>query len=96
MDSTTLTTLGVPFGAAYISQLLTNWIKGIIGDRLPLPQLTLPMFAFGFGIIACAVYGMAEGLEFNKRGIAKVTIQGFFAAAGAIAGTEMHKNARTA
>lgn len=94
MDSTTLTTLGVPLGAAYIAQLLTNYVRGIAGDKLPAPELTLPVVAFLWGMLACGLYGVAAGIEVNKQGIAKFVIQGFFAAAFAVWGTETHKNAR--
>ena len=91
MDNNTLNTLGVPLAAAWLAQLITNYAKGT--GKVPVPKLVLPLIAIAVGTGLSALYGMAEGLTFNRMGVGKVLIQGVLAGCGAVFGHEADKNA---
>lgn len=94
MESIDITAIGVPVALAFITQFLTNAIKGLcawLSKRfkvsLVIPGELLPFFAGGIGLLTAWIYAMSQG-NVNKWSI---IVTGLLAGMGAIGGAQGQK-----
>jgi hypothetical protein len=80
--------------ASMIVKVIIDIIKYYNREReLYVPGYTWPILAITFGIVACTLLSLANGIAFSWQNVAQNIIAGILAAGQAIGITELQKRA---